>query len=62
MRDRSDNGREIAFKPNNSSTLGLGFYLFEIVFEVTFAIPLGENTKEIYGETDARDFNKVMGR
>jgi hypothetical protein len=55
MRDRNDNGREIEFKPNNSSTLGLGFYLFEIVFEVTFAIPLGENSKEIYGETDARD-------
>lgn len=55
MRDKDDNRNAVAFKPNNASTLGLGFYLFEIVMEVTFAIPMGEQKKEIYGETKARD-------
>jgi hypothetical protein len=45
----------IAFKPNNTYSLGAGFYLFELGFEVAFAIPLKEKSIGIYGESDARD-------
>ena len=56
IRDRDTAKNSISFRPNNAATLGLGFYLFEVVFEVTFAVPLGEQQQKIYGKTDARDF------
>ncbi len=54
-RDRSDDNKKISFKPNNTSSFGIGFYLFEVGFEIAFAVPLGEQQKRIYGESDARD-------
>jgi hypothetical protein len=59
-RDRSD---LLTFKPNNSYSFGVGLYLFELNFELAFAIPLDENSKSIYGSSKARDIQvNVLGR
>jgi hypothetical protein len=55
IQDREEDERKIEFIPNNKFTLGAGFYLFELGFELTFAIPLNEESKAIYGESSARD-------
>jgi hypothetical protein len=55
VRDRDNAKNKVSFRPNNTSTFGLGFYVFDVGFEVTFAVPLGEQQKLIYGESKARD-------
>lgn len=55
VRDLGDN-RAARYKPNNSYALGLGAYLFDISFELTFAIPVNERDRRIYGKSTARDF------
>lgn len=59
-RDRSDDNNKISFKPNNTSSFGVGFYLFEVGLEITFAVPLGEQQKRIFGESKARDLQVNM--
>lgn len=55
VRDRNDDKQRVAFKPNNRASAGFGFYVFEVGFEITFAIPLDEQQKKTFGETEARD-------
>lgn len=55
IRDADSRRNRIFFKPNNAATFGAGFYLFEIGFELTFAIPLEEQSRKIYGVSDSRD-------
>ncbi|QOI97437.1 MAG: DUF4421 family protein [Flammeovirgaceae bacterium] len=55
IQDKQENKRKVEFIPNNKFTLGAGFYVFDLGFEVTFAIPLAENSKSIYGESTGRD-------
>lgn len=43
------------YKPNNAYSIGLGLYLFDLAFEITSAIPLGEENRKIYGESDVLD-------
>ncbi|HYG00901.1 MAG TPA: DUF4421 family protein [Chryseosolibacter sp.] len=45
----------VTFKPNNTFSFGLGLYLFEVGFELAFAIPLEEKSIDLYGESAARD-------
>lgn len=52
---RSDNSKVLNYRPNNSFGIGLGFYLFEIAFEVTTAIPLNEKNRATYGDSDVSD-------
>lgn len=59
-KDRSD---LLTFKPNNTYSLGVGMYLFELNFELAFAVPLGEKSKSIYGDSDARDIQlNILGK
>lgn len=55
IQDKEEKERKIEFIPNNRFTFGAGFYVFDLGFEVTFAIPLNEDSKAIYGESSARD-------
>lgn len=55
IQDKAEKERKIEFIPNNKFTFGAGFYLFDIGFELTFAVPLNEKSKLIYGESSARD-------
>jgi hypothetical protein len=53
----------ITFKPNNSYSVGLGTYLFEVGFELTFAIPIDEKSEKIFGVSKARDIQlNILGR
>jgi hypothetical protein len=45
----------LTYKPNNTYSLGVGAYLFEIGAELAFAIPLKEQSITRYGESKARD-------
>jgi hypothetical protein len=47
--------QKLNFKPNNSFTLGLGVYLFELGIELTVALPIDDKNKYLYGETHAKD-------
>src|SRR5688572_31629787 len=60
--DRDNDQRAIVFKPNNTAAAGFGFYLFEIGFEIAFAIPINEEQEEMFGETEARDLQLKIGR
>ncbi len=53
--DRDDGKQSVSFRPNSTASAGFGFYIFEIGFEVTFAIPLNEQQKQIFGESKTRD-------
>jgi hypothetical protein len=61
--DKEEDQGEVQFIPNNEFTMGLGFYVLELGFEVTFGIPLNEKNKEIYGESKARDWQlNILGK
>jgi hypothetical protein len=51
----SDRKDAVDFKSNKPFSLGIGMYLFELGIEIAFAVPLNEQSKAIYGESDARD-------
>jgi len=55
-RSIADSDHRVFFKPNNTVSLGFGFYLLEIAFELAFAVPIEEQSKFKYGNTDASDF------
>jgi hypothetical protein len=59
-RDRSE---LLTFKPNNAYSLGVGTYLFELNFELGFAIPINQQSKYLYGDSKARDIQlNVLGK
>lgn len=51
-----EGGRRVRFVPNNSVSMGVGFYVFEVAFELAFSVPIDEQSKRIYGETTSSDF------
>lgn len=54
---------QLLYRTNKPYSLGLGMYLFEVGFELAFAIPLNEQSKRIYGESEARDLQlNVLGK
>ena len=50
--DAKDN---VEFIPNNSVAMGVGFYIFELGFELAFAVPLDQQDVNRFGESKARD-------
>ncbi|MBL7870679.1 MAG: DUF4421 family protein [Cyclobacteriaceae bacterium] len=55
LNSRDDKGKKLTYKPNTSFSAGIGFYIFEIATEVTFAVPIDEQSNATYGASDARD-------
>lgn len=47
--------KRLMYKSNSPYALGLGAYIFEVGLELTAAIPLDSKSKEIYGNSDAKD-------
>jgi hypothetical protein len=41
---RKGDGDKVNYKPNNSYSLGLGVYLFEISAEISFELPMNEKS------------------
>lgn len=61
--EREDRSELLTFKPNTSYNFGVGMYLFELGFELTFALPVDERRKSLYGDSDARDIQlNVLGK
>ncbi len=54
---RSGDSDKIKYKPNNSFSLGLGVYLFEISAEISFEVPIDDKSQSTFGSTDAREFH-----
>lgn len=54
---RNGDSDKIKYKPNNSFSLGLGVYLFEIAAEISFTLPINEKNRSTYGSTDSRDIH-----
>src|SRR5688572_21092709 len=58
-----DTKKSITYKSNKPYSIGFGAYLFELVIELTAAVPLNEQSKRIYGESDARDLQlNIIGK
>jgi len=53
--DLPDRDKKVAYRSNTPYAFGLGMYLFEVRLEVAVAVPLGQRSKEIYGDSDTRD-------
>jgi hypothetical protein len=63
LEKNNDRDKQLTFKPNNSFSFGVGTYLFELGFELTFAIPIDQLSKEIYGDSKSRDIQlNVLGK
>ncbi len=54
--DRNNNIRRVEFIPNSRFSLGGGAYIFDLMVEVAFAVPLSREDTRIYGETRDRDW------
>lgn len=52
---KTDRSSLLTYKPNNTYSLGLGAYIFEVGVELAFAIPLKERSITKFGESKARD-------
>lgn len=53
----------VDFLPNNSYSVGVGAYLFDLAFELAFAVPVDEKSYSIYGKSDALDLQlNALGR
>ena len=52
---KPDRASLLTYKPNNTFSLGVGAYIFEVGVELAFAIPLKEKSIEKFGESEARD-------
>lgn len=52
---KTDRSALLTYKPNNTYSLGLGAYIFEVGVELAFAIPLQERSIAKFGESKARD-------
>ncbi len=55
MKSLADGKNKLNYKSNKPYSFGLGMYLFDVALELTFAIPLNEKSKSIYGESTSRD-------
>jgi hypothetical protein len=52
--------RTIGYYSNKPYSLGVGMYLFEVAAEITFAIPLNEKSKTIYGESKSSNLQLIL--
>ncbi len=55
MEDLPDRHKTLTYKSNKPYGIGLGMYVFELAIEFTFATPIEQKRKEIYGESKASD-------
>lgn len=63
IQNRNNSGEKLTYKPNNSVGLGFGMYVFEIGFELVFAVPIDEQKRSLFGESKASDLQlNVLGK
>lgn len=55
--------KSLTYKSNKPFSFGIGMYLFELGIEIAFAVPLDEQNKKVYGESQARDLQlNIIGK
>lgn len=63
LRSLAGDRNRLQYSANKPYSLGVGLYLFEVAFELAFAVPLDEQSKRIYGESTTRDIQlNILGR
>ncbi|MBL7858658.1 MAG: DUF4421 family protein [Cyclobacteriaceae bacterium] len=63
MRNLDVKNERLTYKSNKPNSIGVGMYLFELGFELTFSAPINEKNLEIYGESKVRDLQfNVIGK
>jgi hypothetical protein len=63
MKSLEEGKYTLRYLSNKPYSMGFGMYIFELGFELAFAIPLDEQSKRIYGESHARDLQlNVLGK
>lgn len=63
MKSLEGGKQTLQFNTNKPYSLGVGMYLFELGFEIAFAVPLDEQSKRIFGESKSRDVQlNVLGK
>lgn len=63
MRSIKNKNKSLTYKSNKPYSFGLGMYVFELGIEFAFALPIKEQSKKIYGESDASDLQlNVIGK
>jgi hypothetical protein len=61
--EKKDRSNLLTYKPNNAFNFGVGMYLFELNFELAFAVPTDEKKNTLYGNSDARDIQlNILGK
>jgi hypothetical protein len=60
---KRDRSQLLTYKPNNTYSFGVGTYLFEMGFELAFAIPIDQKEIDLYGKSKARDIQlNIIGK
>lgn len=55
--------KKLAYKSNKPYSFGVGLYVFELGIELAFAVPINEQDKKLYGESDASDLQlNIIGK
>jgi hypothetical protein len=54
--EKRDRTETLTYRPNNTYSLGVGFYVFELGFELGFAVPIDEKKTATYGKSRSRDW------
>lgn len=55
LEDAPQRAKRLFYRSNKPYSLGVGLYIFEVVLELTVAVPLGERNKRIYGDSESQD-------
>ena len=55
IQNKPGGSEKLTYRPNNSVGMGFGMYVFEIGFELVFAVPIDEKKKSLYGESKVNE-------
>jgi hypothetical protein len=55
IQNKPGGGEKLTYRPTNTIGVGMGMYVFEIGFELVFAMPIEEKKKNLFGESKVSD-------
>jgi hypothetical protein len=53
-------GDNLSFRPNNSYSIGIGAYLFDVSAEVSLSVPIDERSSSRFGTSETRDLSASL--
>jgi hypothetical protein len=63
LQDADPGGKSLEFKPNSTSGLGFGVYLFDLGLEFVFPLPVADDRTNVFGSTRSTDLQlNVLSR